>query len=59
MSVAGCTKFAAHQKILGSGVPQISIYRLLRTFLQNSSGTIPFVSENQEKSWKHKFPALF
>jgi len=31
------------------------IYRLLGTFLQNKFGTIPLVSENQEKSWKHRF----
>jgi len=35
------------------------MYRLSGTFSENDSGTIPLVSENQEKSWKHRFPAFF
>ena len=37
---------------MGGMVP---LYRLSGTFLQNNSSTIPLVSENQEKSWKHRF----
>jgi len=40
---------------MGGIVLLYSIHRLSRTFLQNNSGTIPSVSENQEKSWKHRF----
>jgi len=34
-------------------------YRLSATFLQNNTFTIPFFSENQEKSWKHRFLTFF
>ena len=44
---------------MGSMVPIFSIYKLSGTFLQNNSGIIPFISENQEKSWKHMFLTFF
>jgi len=40
---------------MGGMVPLYPLYRLSGTFLQNNSDTIPLVSENQEKSWKHRF----
>jgi len=40
---------------MGGMVPYTPFNRLSGTFLQNNSGTIPVVSENQEKSWKHRF----
>ena len=52
-----CPSFATHQVTVSSIVP---IYRRLsRTFMQMCSDTIPFVSENHEKSWKHRFITLF
>jgi len=41
---------------MGGMVP---LFRLSGTFLQNDSSTIPLVSENQEKSWKHRFLKFF
>ena len=52
VNVVGCTKFATHLVTLGSRVHQFSIYELSGTFFWNNSLAIPFVSENQEKSWK-------
>jgi len=40
---------------MGGMVALYHLYRLSGTFLQNNSGTIPLVSESQEKSWKHRF----
>jgi len=46
---------SALQVSLGGTVPIHPIYKLSRTFSENNSGTIPLVSENKEKSWKHRF----
>jgi len=53
--VVRCPKFVTHQVILCSIVPEFSIYRLSATSLLKNSGTILFVSENQEEPWKHRF----
>jgi len=52
-------QFATHQVTLGGIAPIHPIYRLSGTFLENNSGTIPLVSETQEKSWKHRFLTIF
>ena len=56
VNLVRCPKFDIYQVTRASIVP---IYRLTGTFLQNHFGIIPFISENQEKSWKHRFLTYF
>ena len=51
-----CPILSTHQVSLGIIVP---IHRLSGTFSENNSGTIPSVSENQDKSWKYRFLTYF
>ena len=59
IKVAKCPKFDTHQVAQDSIVTTFPIYRLSGAFWWDNSGTIPFVSENQEKSLKHTFLTFF
>jgi len=57
--VVKCRKYITYQVTMGSIVPIFPVHRISGIFLKNNSGTIPFVSENQETLWKHRFSTFF